>query len=113
MALTPAQKKKADAEAPAKEEAKDEAAPAQAPAKDESKDDAPAPESKGKDEAAPVQKEDEAPAKSKTMKVQNPHRRFHYTHPQSGVRIGAGEVKELVRDSWLEMQCEAGVLKEV
>lgn len=106
MALTPAQKKKADAEAPAKEEAKDEAAPAQAPAKDESKD-----------EAAPVQKKDEskdeAPAKSKTMKVQNPHKRFHYTHPQSGVRIGAGEVKELVRDSWLEMQCEAGVLKEV
>lgn len=102
MALTPAQKKKADAEAPAKEEAKDEAAPAQAPAKDE---------------AAPVQKKDEskdeAPAKSKTMKVQNPHRRFHYTHPQSGVRIGAGETKELVRDSWLEMQCEAGVLKEV
>lgn len=101
MALTPAQKKA---------EAAKEAKAAKA---EESKDEAPA--EPAKDDAAKEPAKEEAPAKakSKTMKVMNPHPRFHYTHPASGARLGAGEVKELVRDPWLEMQCAAGVLKEV
>ena len=114
MALTPAQKKaeaakeaKAAKAEESKEEAEKDAAPTE-PAKEE----APA---ESKDDAAKEPAKEEAPAesKAKTMKVMNPHPRFHYTHPASGARLGAGEVKELVRDPWLEMQCEAGVLKEV
>lgn len=100
MALTAAQKKK---EAPKEEVVKDDAPVAEAEAAP--KDEAPAAEAPQKDKA-PV-------AKSDKIKVMNPHKRFHYVHPASGTRLGAGEVKTLVRDPWLEQQVAAGVLQEV
>lgn len=62
---------------------------------------------------APVAEAPKKPSTKTVVKVQNQHGRFFYVHPATGTRIGAGEIKELPRDGWLDMQIAAGILKEV
>lgn len=64
------------------------------------------------EEATPKVAEKAAPQKQ-VVKVQNMHGRFFYVHPATGTRLGAGQIRELPRDSWIDMQIAAGILKEV
>lgn len=64
------------------------------------------------EEAAP-KAAPKAAAQKQVVKVQNMHSRLFYVHPATGTRLGAGQIRELPRDSWIEMQLAAGILKEV
>lgn len=50
-------------------------------------------------------------AKDKMVKVNN-RRRFHYVQPSTGVTIqGFEQGKLMLDDTWLELQCKAGILE--
>lgn len=71
--------------------------------------------SKEKAKAAPAKKEAPAPEKKlegKTVLVKNVTKTW-LLQTGSGLRINAGEEKQLFDDNWLKLQINAGFLKQV
>lgn len=59
----------------------------------------------------PVEETKAPAAKDKMVKVNN-RRRFHYVQPSTGVTIqGFEQGKLMLDDTWLELQCKAGILE--
>lgn len=66
------------------------------------------------EEAKPAEatKQEGAKTEGKMVKVHNPHNRYHYVQPSTGIRIGANQTKDLREDGWLNLQVKAGVLEK-
>lgn len=63
--------------------------------------------------AAPAESSVPAKDSGDTMVlVSNPHRRFHFVQPSTGIRIAAGATVKLANDGWLALQVSSGVLKK-